>query len=204
MTNCALEPRAAAMRWVMSPGFGRATTAALLSAVLAGLCAGFLPHNFNPARIFMGDSGAMLLGMMLAAATISGVGRSAYPPSGGDVAAFSIPVLVPLLVLAIPFLDVAMAVIRRTWRGQSVGHADKEHLHHRLMDAGHGHRKAVLLLYLWSALLSGAGLAVGLINGRLAVGSILIEALSGELVNAKPGSRLSIQNSVALNTPFSW
>ncbi|MGZ4149134.1 MAG: MraY family glycosyltransferase [Actinomycetota bacterium] len=172
---------------VRSPSlFGDASQAALLSAITAGVCVGFLPWNFHPAKIFMGDTGSMLLGMLLAMTTISGVGRNPYQPSGGDLAAIVGTVAVPLLVLAIPFLDVAMAVIRRTWRGQSVGHADKEHLHHRLMDAGHGHRKAVLLLYLWSALLSGAGLAVGLINGRLAVGLILIAALALFLVTALP------------------
>ena len=69
----------------------------------------------------MGDSGAMLLGMLLTIATISGVGRNPFPPSGGDLAASSGTVMVPLLVLAIPFLDVALAIVRRTWRGKGIG-----------------------------------------------------------------------------------
>jgi UDP-GlcNAc:undecaprenyl-phosphate GlcNAc-1-phosphate transferase len=97
-----------------------------------------------------------------------------------------VPLLVPLLVLAVPFLDVVLAVARRTRRGQGIGHADKEHLHHRLMDIGHGHRQAVLLMYLWSALLSLSGLAVGLIDGRVAVGLILVGAVTLFLVTALP------------------
>jgi UDP-GlcNAc:undecaprenyl-phosphate GlcNAc-1-phosphate transferase len=170
--------------------FGDASQAALLAAITVGLCAGFLPWNFHPAKIFMGDTGSMLLGLLLAIATISGIGRNPLPPSGGDVAATAgtviVPLLVPLLVLAVPFLDVVLAVARRTRRGQGIGHADKEHLHHRLMDIGHGHRQAVLLMYLWSALLSLSGLAVGLIDGRVAVGLILVGAVTLFLVTALP------------------
>jgi UDP-GlcNAc:undecaprenyl-phosphate GlcNAc-1-phosphate transferase len=146
--------------------------AALLSALAAGAALGFLPWNFHPARIFMGDSGSMLLGILLAAATIMGVGRNFGPPSGGDLAAFSIPVLVPLVILAVPFLDVVLAIFRRVRRGRPVTHADKEHIHHRLLDFGHSHRQAVLLMYLWSALISASALAVALLNGRLLVGGI--------------------------------
>lgn len=166
--------------------FGDASAAALLSAVTAGICVGFLPWNFNPAKIFMGDSGSMLLGMLLAIATISGVGRNPFAPSSGDFAVIAGAVLVPLLVLAVPFLDVVLAVIRRTRRHQSIANADKEHIHHRLMDFGHSHRQAVLLMYLWSALLSGSGLAVGLINGRFAVGLVLVGAVTLFLVTLLP------------------
>ena len=157
--------------------FADATGAALLSAILVGITLGFLPWNFHPAKIFMGDSGAMLLGMLLAIATISGVARNPYPPSGGDFAVVAIPILLPLLVLAIPLLDVVLAILRRGRRGVAIGHADKEHIHHRLMDIGHSHRQAVLLMYLWSALISGSALAVGLIDGRLAAGSVVLAAV---------------------------
>lgn len=143
-----------------------ASPAALICAVTAGACLGFLPWNFNPAKIFMGDSGAMPLGLLLAVATIAGVGRNPYPPTGGDVAAFSIPILIPLLVLAIPFLDVSLAIIRRVRKGHSLGHADKEHIHHRLLDIGHTQREAVLLMYLWSGLISLCALAIAFIDGR--------------------------------------
>jgi UDP-GlcNAc:undecaprenyl-phosphate GlcNAc-1-phosphate transferase len=158
-------------------GPGTGTPAALLSAIAAGAALGFLPWNFHPARIFMGDSGAMLLGVLLAAATISGVGRSVTAPSGGDLAAFSIPVLIPLLVLAVPFVDVAFAIARRLVRHRPITAPDKEHIHHRLMDFGHSHRQAVLLMYLWSLLLSGSALAVALLNGRLLVGLICLSSM---------------------------
>jgi UDP-GlcNAc:undecaprenyl-phosphate/decaprenyl-phosphate GlcNAc-1-phosphate transferase len=166
--------------------FGDASSAALLSVITVGICVGFLPWNFYPAKIFMGDSGSMLLGMLVAIATISGVGRNPVPPSGGDLAAVAGTVLVPLLVLAIPLLDVVLAVVRRTWRGQGIGHADKEHIHHRLMEIGHSHRQAVLLMYLWSALISASALAVGLIDGRMVVGTIVVAAVALFAVTALP------------------
>jgi UDP-GlcNAc:undecaprenyl-phosphate GlcNAc-1-phosphate transferase len=163
-----------------------ASSAALLSAITVGICVGFLPWNFYPAKIFMGDSGSMLLGMLLTIATISGVGRNPYRPSGGDLAAVAGTLLVPLLVLAIPFLDVVLAVVRRSWRGKGIGQADKEHIHHRLMDVGHSHRGAVLLMYLWSALISASALAVGLIDGRLAVAVIVVVAVLLFVATAYP------------------
>jgi UDP-GlcNAc:undecaprenyl-phosphate GlcNAc-1-phosphate transferase len=166
--------------------FGDASEAALLAAVTAGVCVGFLPWNFNPAKIFMGDSGAMLLGLLLAISTISGVGRNPYPPSAGDFAAIAIPLLVPLLVLFIPFLDVLLAIVRRVWRRQGIGVADKEHIHHRLLDIGHSHKQAVLLMYLWSLLISGSALAIGLIDGRFAAGLVLVGATVLFLITALP------------------
>ena len=168
---------------------GEPSVAALLSAVTAGAALGFLPWNFHPARIFMGDSGAMLLGLLLASATASGVGRNLFPPSGGDFAVFAIPAIVPLFVLAVPVLDVAWAIVRRVRRGRPVHHADKEHIHHRLMDIGHSHRQAVVLLYVWSALISGCGLAVALIDGRLGVGLIVVGSLAVLLLTLLPRMR---------------
>jgi UDP-GlcNAc:undecaprenyl-phosphate/decaprenyl-phosphate GlcNAc-1-phosphate transferase len=170
-----------------APGlYGDLSPAGFISAITVGMCIGFLPWNFNPAKIFMGDSGAMLLGLLLAVATISGVGRNAYPPSGGDVAAFSIPVLLPLILLAIPFLDVALAILRRVRSNKPVSHADKEHIHHRLLDIGHSHRQAVLLMYLWSALLAGCALAVAFIDGRLVAGIVVTVLMSIFLVTFIP------------------
>ena len=163
-----------------------ASVAALLSAITVGICVGFLPWNFHPARIFMGDTGSMLLGMLVAIATISGVGRNPFPPGRGEVAVIALPLLVPLLVLAIPFLDVLLAIVRRTRKGLGIAHADKEHIFHRLMDIGHGHRETVLLMYLWSALLCGSALAIGVIDGRLVAGAIVGGALVLFLVTALP------------------
>jgi UDP-GlcNAc:undecaprenyl-phosphate GlcNAc-1-phosphate transferase len=171
-----------------SPFFtGTGSPAALLSAIAAGAAIGFLPWNFHPAKIFMGDSGAMLLGLLLAAATISGVGRNPfYAPSSGDLAAFSIPVLIPLVVLAVPFVDVLFAIFRRMARERAITAPDKEHIHHRLMDFGHSHRKAVLLMYLWSILISGTALAVALLDGRLLIGAIALTSALIILATALP------------------
>lgn len=160
------------------PGEGvQASTDAALSAIAAGAALGFLPWNFHPAKIFMGDSGALLLGLVMALATVSGIGRDLEGPGPGDLAAISIPVVVPLLVLAVPLLDVILAIGRRMRRNIGISHADKEHIHHRLLDIGHSHRQAVLLMYLWSALISGCGLAVAFIDGRLLVAAIVTVAV---------------------------
>jgi len=165
---------------------GLASPAALLSAITCGVCIGFLPWNFHPAKIFMGDAGSMLLGMLLAIATIEGITRKITQPTGHDIAATLGAIGVPILVLLVPFLDVVLAIIRRTRRGQGIGYADKEHLHHHLMEIGHGHRQAVLLMYLWSALVSGCALAVAAIDGPLAVGLILFGGATLFLITALP------------------
>jgi UDP-GlcNAc:undecaprenyl-phosphate GlcNAc-1-phosphate transferase len=153
-----------------------ASAAALLAVIAAGAAIGFLPWNFHPAKIFMGDSGALLLGLVLAVATISGAVRNLNAPldeRSGAFAAIAVPITLPLLVLSIALLDVVLAIVRRMRRGIGIGHADKEHIHHRLMDIGHTHRQAVLLMYLWSALISGSALVVAFIDGTLLVGGIV-------------------------------
>jgi UDP-GlcNAc:undecaprenyl-phosphate GlcNAc-1-phosphate transferase len=157
-------------------GSSRAAPAALISAVLCGVCVGFLPHNFNPARIFMGDSGSMLLGLLLASATTSGVGTVAYGQldSAAQVS-FFIPLLVPLLVLAVPFIDLCLAIFRRMRAGRPVFAPDKEHLHHRLLEIGHSQKRAVLIMYFWSALIAFGGVAISFARPVLviSVGSAL-------------------------------
>jgi UDP-GlcNAc:undecaprenyl-phosphate/decaprenyl-phosphate GlcNAc-1-phosphate transferase len=130
------------------------TAAPLLAAILAGLCLGFLVHNTHPARIFMGDTGSMLLGLLLGAAGVSYVGRTTAP-SYVDFYG-SVPLFIPALVLAVPFLDTAFAIGRRLVRRQSITAADRGHLHHLLLAFGHSHRRAVFVLYYWSALLAVA------------------------------------------------
>jgi UDP-GlcNAc:undecaprenyl-phosphate GlcNAc-1-phosphate transferase len=158
-------------------GTTQASVAALTSAIVAGAAIGFLPWNFYPAKIFMGDSGSLLLGLLMAVATISGVGQNLGGPTGGDLAAIAIPIAVPLLVLAVPLLDVVLAIVRRMRKRIGIAHADKEHIHHRLMDIGHSHRQAVLLMYLWSALISGCALVVAFVDGRTLVFAILVTAV---------------------------
>jgi len=152
-------------------------TASVLSAIIAGAAIGFLPWNFHPAKIFMGDTGALLLGLLLGAATVSGVGQNMTTPSAGDFAVFAIPVLVALLVLAVPLLDVLVAIGRRFRRGIGIAHADKEHIHHRLLDIGHSHRQAVFLMYAWSALISLCALTLAFVDGRTLVLSVLAVAV---------------------------
>jgi UDP-GlcNAc:undecaprenyl-phosphate GlcNAc-1-phosphate transferase len=138
---------------------------ALIAAVLAGACLGFLPHNFNPARIFMGDSGSMLIGLLLAAATTSASGKMAiYGADGTDVLALFAPLVVLAAVVAVPLLDLLMAVVRRTRKGMSPFSPDKMHLHHRLLEIGHSQRRAVLLIYLWAGVLAFGAVALALID----------------------------------------
>jgi len=152
--------------------------APLLSALLFGVCVGFLPHNFNPARIFMGDTGSMLLGTLLAGATITGIGRTTQPQAG-DQFALLIPVAIPLLVLALPFLDTLLAVGRRMRSGTGIMTADKQHLHHRLLEIGHSHRRAVLILYAWSALLAGSVVALSFTGPRRVLPFFLVVVACG-------------------------
>ena len=129
----------------------------LVAVIAAGVCIGFLPHNFNPARIFMGDSGAFLLGLLMAVST-SLVGGRADPNTQafvGQTFFFFAPLAIPLLILGVPIVDTVFAIIRRASKRQALDVADKGHLHHRLMNLGHGHRRSVLILWAWTALLSG-------------------------------------------------
>ena len=129
--------------------------ATLVGATLVGACLGFLPHNFNPARIFMGDSGSMLLGLLLASAAIAVTGQiDPTVDSDAQVVPAFFPLLLPVVVLLLPFTDLALAVVRRLRAGQSPFVADRMHLHHRLLDLGHSHARAVLLLYLWTAVMA--------------------------------------------------
>src|SRR6266567_1171112 len=134
---------------------------AVASALLAGMCIGFLPHNFYPARIFMGDIGAMLLGLLLAYGPISST--DSLDPTllinyTQNRALDRFPTLLPLLMTAaifiIPYADLMFAVIRRTRAGKPLMAADRQHLHHRLLNIGHSYRQSVLIMYLWAALFS--------------------------------------------------
>lgn len=138
-----------------------ATTGALLSASLAGACAGFLPHNFHPARLFMGDSGSMLLGLVLSASAVTLTGQ--FDPeqisagAAGSRASFVptlLPLLLPVSLLVVPILDLVLAVVRRTRAGRSPFAPDKQHLHHRLLEIGHSHRRAVVIMWMWAALVA--------------------------------------------------
>ncbi len=156
-----------------SNGETLAITAALLCTAMGGACAGFLPHNFSPARIFMGDSGSMLLGLVLSGAVLTLTGQFAnvqLQGSGVIPASFLptlLPFMLPLSILMIPLVDLVMAVVRRTRRGQAFYHPDKEHLHHRLLEIGHSQRRAVVIMWMWAALIAFGAVGVSLYSGPL-------------------------------------
>ncbi|MBB5955270.1 UDP-GlcNAc:undecaprenyl-phosphate GlcNAc-1-phosphate transferase [Saccharothrix tamanrassetensis] len=170
---------------------------ALIAATLAGACLGFLPHNFNPARIFMGDSGSMLIGLMLAAAVTSASGKLNYRFIEGsgtaiqttDLLGLLSPLLVVAAVLFVPMLDLLMAVVRRTRRGESPFSADKMHLHHRLLEIGHSQRRAVLLIYLWAGVLAFGTVALTLFDAAVVGWCLAIGLLLALVVSAIPKLR---------------
>jgi UDP-GlcNAc:undecaprenyl-phosphate GlcNAc-1-phosphate transferase len=127
----------------------------LIAACVLGTCLGYLPWNVHPARIFMGDAGALQLGLLMAAATIA-VGGNTGPEveASGQTFFFFAPLFLPLVILGVPILDTVWAILRRASRRSGVSVADKGHLHHRLMRLGHGQRRSVLILWIWTALLS--------------------------------------------------
>ncbi|MEU3351692.1 MraY family glycosyltransferase [Streptomyces sp. NPDC037389] len=168
-------------------GLEAAAPATLFAAVLMGMCLGFLPHNMHPARIFMGDSGSMLIGLVMAAGAISITGQVDPDAlklwAGSERAAIQamvpvyIPLLLPLTVIAVPVADLLLAIVRRTWKGQSPFAADRGHLHHRLLELGHSHSRAVFIMYFWSALI-GFGTVAYSVNSASVWVLLLIVALS--------------------------
>jgi UDP-GlcNAc:undecaprenyl-phosphate/decaprenyl-phosphate GlcNAc-1-phosphate transferase len=129
----------------------------LIAVIVLGMCVGFLPFNFHPAKIFMGDGGALLLGLLMASSTLLVGGQTAEDTSGGTFFFFA-PLFIPFFILGVPILDTLFAIIRRAKGRTGVAVADKQHLHHRLMRLGHGQRRSVLILWSWTAILSGIAL----------------------------------------------
>lgn len=170
-------------------GIEAAAPATLFSVVLMGMCLGFLPHNMHPARIFMGDSGSMLIGLVMAAGAVSVTGQ--VDPdllnlkAGGlreathAMVPVYIPLLLPLTVIAVPVADLILAIVRRTWKGQSPFAADRGHLHHRLLEIGHSHSRAVLIMYFWSALIAFGAVAYSANNASMwiVLGIVLLSAV---------------------------
>ena len=161
--------------------------ATLLTSVVVGSCIGFLPHNWFPSKIFMGDSGAMLLGLLMASAGIVSTGQitsGLYDRVNGISTV--IPILLPFAVLFLPLLDFGLAVVRRTARGRSPWSADRGHLHHKLLDIGYSHRTAVILMYLWTAVLSFGGLAFAVFPWHVVLAVDIFATLVMGLVTAWP------------------
>ena len=125
-----------------------------------------MPHNFHPARLFMGDSGSMLIGLVLAASTITLLGQFSAEDFGSTGAKLTLlPVLLPVAILIVPLLDLVLAVFRRTRAGRSPFAPDKQHLHHRLLEFGHSHRRAVLIMWLWAGLVGASIVLLSLYSG---------------------------------------
>lgn len=165
-------------------GIEAAAPATLFSAILIGMCLGFLPHNIHPARIFMGDSGSMLIGLVLSSGAISITGQvdpdaiTDFTGSTRETVHFMVPVYMPLLLpltmIAIPAADLVLAVVRRTWKGQSPFAADRGHLHHRLLEIGHSHSRAVLIMYFWAALFAFAAVAFSVNSSSLWIVMVIV------------------------------
>lgn len=160
----------------------------LIAFAVFGICLGFLPHNFHPARIFMGDTGAMLLGLLMAASTSLVGGRTTGVAD--QTFFFFAPLFIPFLILGVPMLDLIFAVIRRTARRASVSSPDKDHLHHRLMQMGHGHLRSVLIMWSWTAVLAGIALVPTFFNQSRAELPFIVAALAITLYTLfRPGLR---------------
>lgn len=134
------------------------TLAAILAAVLTGACLGFLIFNFNPAKVFMGDSGALFLGFMLASVCVVGTLKSTAVMA----------IFIPITVVALPILDVALALFRRMRQGTGLMTPDKDHIHHRLLRYGWTHREVVLLMYIFSLILSIGAILLTVVKGNAA------------------------------------
>jgi UDP-GlcNAc:undecaprenyl-phosphate GlcNAc-1-phosphate transferase len=172
----------------------RATTGALLSAALAGACVGFLVHNFHPARLFMGDSGSMLIGLVLSATAITittqfAPGDLAQGADGtrSSLLPVLLPFALPILILIVPLGDLVLAVVRRTRAGRSPFAPDKQHLHHRLLEIGHSHRRAVIIMWLWA--------------GLIAFGVVLASVFTGPAVWAALGVSLLVTLALTFALP---
>lgn len=179
---------------------------AIISAALVGICAGFLPHNFEPSRIFMGDSGSMLIGLLLAAASTSASGKINMSLYGTvDIVALMSPVIVVVAAVFIPVLDLVWAVIRRVSQGRSPFAADKAHIHHRLLSLGHTHRRTVLVLYLWVSAVAFGAVSFSIVPAPVAVVLALVAlvvAFGVTLIPLRQGKlgRQSRPTSVVLET----
>ncbi|MBN2026933.1 MAG: undecaprenyl/decaprenyl-phosphate alpha-N-acetylglucosaminyl 1-phosphate transferase [Actinobacteria bacterium] len=146
--------------------------AMVISAAVGGACLGFLRYNFNPANIFMGDSGAQFLGFILGAISIQGILKRTAVAT----------LFTPIIILAVPIMDTGLAILRRARKGRPFHYADKEHIHHRLLYIGHTQRQAVLIIYLWTAILTGIALSLEFVASKtvvlilLAVGLVIFLA----------------------------
>jgi len=168
-------------------GLSAEAVPALAAIVLAGACLGFLPHNFYPARIFMGDTGSMLLGLLLAYVPIWAINSLDYTSLNYKANRYAeiLPLLLPAAVMVIPYVDMLRAVVRRTRAGLSPFAADRKHLHHAMLEIGHSHRSSVLILYAWAALFAATvvGLSISTVSLSVLVWTTLAAVLALALLS---------------------
>ncbi len=170
-----------------------ATTASLITVTVTGVCLGFLPHNIHRAKMFMGDTGSMLLGLMLACSSLSLTGQidsRSLNPSGTGVLPAWLPLVLPFAIMALPLFDLVAAYVRRTWNGRWWFVADKQHLHHRLLERGHSVWGAVFAMYLWTAVIAYGVVAMGLFPGWQTGAVIAVGLLVATLVTFGRGRAL--------------
>ncbi|MGC5078365.1 MraY family glycosyltransferase [Agrococcus sp. DT81.2] len=172
--------------------------ASLITSIIVGVCIGFLPVNWHPARMFMGDGGALMLGLMTAASAIAVTGQIDLATMGGrsQILPAFIPILLPLAILLLPLTDFVLAVVRRLINGSSPFAADRKHLHHRLLDMGHSHLGAVLIFYAWTAVVSIGCLIFLIQPWWAAIGIMVAGFLVCALLTAAPVSRRVWQTSL--------
>jgi UDP-GlcNAc:undecaprenyl-phosphate GlcNAc-1-phosphate transferase len=180
--------------------------ASVIAIILVGACAGFLPLNWHPARMFMGDTGALLVGLLMASSAIAVTGQIdpvALQQGGARslLPAF-IPIILPFAVLIVPLLDFGLAVFRRVRAGKSPFSADRKHLHHRLLDMGHSHLQAVLIFYAWTAVVSVGCLLFFFQPLWPAVVFLCVGLVVCTALTLAPLSRRKIVEVVAERTPF--
>ncbi len=166
--------------------------ASLFMAILLGAMVGFLPANWYPAKLFLGDSGSMLVGLIMAATAISVTGQiDPAQVSPNQLLPAFIPVLMPLVVLVVPLVDFTWAVIRRLLKGISPFDADRSHLHHRLLDMGHTHLQAVVILYAWTAVASVGTLMFLFVEWYVALGIIAVGLIGTTVITLSPDNRVA-------------
>lgn len=161
--------------------------ATLLTALLIGACLGFVPFNFNPAKIFMGEVGAQLIGLLMATAAVA-VTADLGALEGfrfRNVPAY-MPIILPLAVMLLPLLDLVMAVLRRTARRSSPFSADRGHIHHKLVDGGYTHRQAVLLLYLWSFVIGYGAVLLTYFPAEIVISGVVLATALLVLLTLRP------------------
>jgi len=181
----------------------------LIAAILIGACVGLLPLNFRwgekrPAKLFMGDGGALLVGMLMAASTISLTSSSDLDfdqADPGSVLATFVPVILPVAVLIVPLLDFGLAVLRRLRAGKSPFSADRQHLHHRLLDMGHSHLHAVLIFYAWTAVLAVGCVSLLFVPWWIALAITLVGLVVCGTVTLAPLSRRKAIEAAAQSSP---